>query len=189
MRATAASIASAARVRHSPSPMPQISPKRYPTTLARLPVPCVRRLSASSCAKTSSPLVSLGAKSLVNRIRTYDAKRLYCDFRQAENGVEQAQRILTPCKTELESVLQNTCEMCHRCFICSIKTAYELEKRLFTVCGTEINRDLGKRRRNPRSTACHRICGFRRVFAVVFGLFRAIFAALANGFCGGRTTR
>ena len=27
------------------------------------------------------------------RIRTYDAERLYCDFRQAENGVEQAQRI------------------------------------------------------------------------------------------------
>lgn len=77
---------------------------------------------------------------------------------------------------------QNTCGMCHRRFVYSIKTAYELEKRLFTVCGTEINRDLGKRRRNPRSTACHRICGFRRVFAVVSGLFRAIFAALANGF-------
>ena len=27
------------------------------------------------------------------RIRTYDAERLYCDFRQAENGGEQAQRI------------------------------------------------------------------------------------------------
>ena len=89
---------------------------------------------------------------------------------------------MTPCKTELESVLQNTCEMCHRCFICSIKTAYELEKRLFTVCGTEINRDLGKRRRNPRSTACHRICGFRRVFAVVSGRFsplsRTVFVAV-----------
>ena len=49
----------------APSPMPPISPKRCPTTLARLPVPCARHLSASSCAKTSSPSVSLGAKSWV----------------------------------------------------------------------------------------------------------------------------
>ena len=45
--------------------MPPISPKRCPTTPVRLPVPCARRLSAGSCAKTSSPSVSLGEKSLV----------------------------------------------------------------------------------------------------------------------------
>ena len=35
---------------------------------------------------------SMGVFGRNYRIRTYDAKRLYCDFRQAENGVEQAQR-------------------------------------------------------------------------------------------------
>ena len=38
--------------------------------------------------------ISLARRKIVGyRIRTYDAERLYCDFRQAENGVEQAQRI------------------------------------------------------------------------------------------------
>ena len=37
--------------------------------------------------------ISLARRKIVGyRIRTYDAKRLYCDFRQAENGVERAQR-------------------------------------------------------------------------------------------------
>lgn len=38
--------------------------------------------------------IRLARRKIVGyRIRTYDAERLYCDFRQAENGVEQAQRI------------------------------------------------------------------------------------------------
>lgn len=69
--------------------------------------------------------------------------------------------------------------MCHRRFICSIKTAYELEKRLFTVCGTEINRDLGKRRRNPRSTACHRIAAFG-AFSRSFSGFSGRFSPLSR---------
>ena len=39
------------------------------------------------CLSLSRP----GRRKRKYRIRTYDAKRLYCDFRQAENGVEQAQ--------------------------------------------------------------------------------------------------
>lgn len=46
---------------------------------------------------------------------------------------------------------------CHRCFRCNMKVAYELEKRLSSMCGTENNRDLGKREDNPRSKLCHRI--------------------------------
>ena len=38
-----------------------------------------------------------------------------------------------------------------------MKVAYELEIRLFSMCGTENNRDLGKREDNPRSKLCHRI--------------------------------
>ena len=52
---------------------------------------------------------------------------------------------------------QITCKVCHRRFRCNIKVAYELEKRLFSPCGTGKNRDLGKRKDNPRSKLCHRI--------------------------------
>ena len=38
-----------------------------------------------------------------------------------------------------------------------MKVAYEPEKRLSSMCGTENNRDLGKREDNPRSKLCHRI--------------------------------
>lgn len=92
---------------------------------------------------------------------------------------------MTPCKTELESVLQNTCEMCHRCFICSIKTAYELEKRLFTVCGTEINRDLGNAGvtpGQPRATGFAAFGAFSRSFSGFSGRFsplsRTVFVAV-----------
>ena len=48
----------------------------------------LRRAPLRRCLKRSR-----GAFGGDYRIRTYDAERLYCDFRQAENGGEQAQRI------------------------------------------------------------------------------------------------
>lgn len=52
---------------------------------------------------------------------------------------------------------QITLEVCHKCFRYNMNVAYELEKRLSSMCGTEKNHDLGKREDNPRSKLCHMI--------------------------------